>query len=98
LVVAEVALALVLLIGAGLMVRSFFRTQAINVGIDPSSTLTFRVGMPPSQFKSEEAGKFFKALMPQLARIPGVSSSGATTALPAAGNAGLEAMAVDSKP
>src|SRR3954463_10617362 len=72
LVVAEVALALVLLIGAGLMVRSFFRTQAIDIGIDPANTLTFRVGMPPSQFKSEDAAKFFKALMLQLARIPGV--------------------------
>src|SRR3954451_22718047 len=98
LVVAEVALALVLLIGAGLMVRSFFRTQAIDIGIDPANTLTFRVGMPPSQFKSEDAAKFFKALMPQLARIPGVVSSGATTSLPTAGNAGVGAMALDQEP
>jgi putative ABC transport system permease protein len=72
LVVAEVALALVLLAGAGLMVRSFLRTQAIDIGMDPSNTLTFRVGLPPSQFKQEDAGSFFKALMPQLKNIPGV--------------------------
>jgi putative ABC transport system permease protein len=86
LVVAEVALALVLLAGAGLMVRSFLRTQAIDIGVDPSNTLTFRVGLPPSQFKQEEAGRFFKALMPQLKNIPGVVSSGATASLPASGN------------
>src|SRR5438270_704378 len=78
LVVSEVALALVLLTGAGLMVRSFLRTQAIDIGIDPSSTLSFRVGLPPSQYKAEEAGRFFKALMPHLKAIPGVISSGST--------------------
>src|SRR6185295_6379893 len=88
LVVAELALALVLLAGAGLMVRSFLRTQAIDIGVDASSSLTFRVGLPPSQFKEEEAGRFFRALMPNLKRIPGVISAGATTSLPAAGNIG----------
>ena len=98
LVVAEVALALVLLAGAGLMVRSFIRTQAIDVGIDPSSSLTFRVGMPPSQYKSEEAGRFFKALLPNLARIPGVVSVGAISSLPAAGASGVGAIALEGDP
>ena len=47
LVVAEVALALTLLIGAGLMVRSFMALQNADIGIDPKNTLTFRVGLPP---------------------------------------------------
>lgn len=98
LVVAEVALALVLLAGAGLMVRSFLRTQAIDIGIDPSNTLTFRVGMPPSQYKSEQAGRFFTALMPRLRTIPGVISAGATGSLPAAGNIGVGAVAIDAEP
>ncbi|HJT79744.1 MAG TPA: ADOP family duplicated permease, partial [Chthoniobacterales bacterium] len=98
LVVAEVALALVLLAGAGLMVRSFIRTQAIDVGVDPSSTLTFRVGLPPSQYKSEEANRFFKALMPNLARIPGVVSAGAISSLPAAGASGVGAVALPGDP
>jgi putative ABC transport system permease protein len=97
LVVAEVALALVLLAGAGLMVRSFLRTQAIDIGIDPSNTLTFRVGLPPSQFKQEEAGRFFKALMPQLKNIPGVVSSGATASLPAFGNIGTGGMVLEGE-
>jgi putative ABC transport system permease protein len=98
LVVAEVALALVLLAGAGVMVRSFFRTQAIDIGIDPSNTLTFRAGLPPSQFKAEEAGRFFAALMPRLKTIPGVISSGATAALPTSGNVGGSAVAIDGEP
>jgi putative ABC transport system permease protein len=98
LVVAEVALALILLAGAGLMVRSFLRTQAIDIGIDPSNTLTFRVGLPPSQFKAEEAGRFFAALMPRLRTIPGVIASGASGSLPAAGNIGTGAVAIDGEP
>jgi putative ABC transport system permease protein len=98
LVVAEVALALVLLIGAGLMLRSFLKLQATDIGIDPSDTLTFRVGLPPTQFKQEDAGRFFTALMPQIANIPGVESSAATTSLPAAGNIGVSAVILEGEP
>src|SRR5205807_2332343 len=92
LVVAEVAVALVLLVGAGLMLRSFLKLQATDIGVDPSNTLTFRVGLPPTQFKQEAAGRFFTALMPQIASIPGVESSAATTSLPASGNIGVSAV------
>lgn len=98
LVVTEVALALILLIGAGLMMRSFMKLQRTNVGIDPSRTLTFRVGLPPSQYKQEEAGRFFTELMPQLARMPGVESAGATASLPAAGNIGISALVLEGEP
>jgi predicted permease len=98
LVVAEVALALVLLVGAGLMLRSFMKLQSTDVGIDASNTLTFRVGLPPSQFKQEDAGLFFNALMPQLASIAGIESSGATSSLPAAGNVGINAMVLEGEP
>lgn len=98
LVVIEVALALVLLIGAGLMMRSFMKLQRIDVGIDPSQTLTFRVGLPPSQYKDEDAGRFFNELMPQLASLPGVESAGATSSLPAAGNIGMEALVLEGEP
>jgi putative ABC transport system permease protein len=98
LVVAEVALALVLLVGAGLMLRSFLKLQATDIGIDPSRTLTFRVGLPPTQFKQEDAGRFFTALMPQIASIPGVESSAATTSLPASGNIGVSALILEGEP
>src|SRR6266446_6639627 len=98
LVVAEVALALVLLVGAGLMLRSFLKLQATDIGVDPSRTLTFRVGLPPTQFKQEDAGRFFTALMPQIASIPGVESSAATTSLPASGNIGVSALILEGEP
>jgi putative ABC transport system permease protein len=97
LVVAEVALALVLLVGAGLTLRTFLWTQAIDIGMDPSNTLTFRVGLPPSQFKQENAGRFFAALMPHLAGISGVESAGATSSLPAAGNIGTSALVLEGE-
>jgi putative ABC transport system permease protein len=98
LVVAEVALALVLLVGAGLTLRSFLKLQATDIGADPSHTLTFRVGLPPPQFKQEDAGRFFTALMRQVASIPGVESSGATASLPASGNIGVSALVLEGEP
>jgi putative ABC transport system permease protein len=98
LVVTEVALALVLLVGAGLTLRSFLKLKATDIGADPSHTLTFRVGLPPPQFKQEDAGRFFTALMRQVASIPGVESSGATASLPASGNIGVSALVLEGEP
>lgn len=99
LVVAEVALALVLLIGAGLMMRSFLYLQKTDIGADPSRTLTFRVGLPEAQFVDNEAApRFFAQLIPKLAALPGVEAAGATTSLPAAGNIGISAFILDGEP
>jgi len=93
LVVAEVALALILLIGAGLMLRSFMAIQNSDLGIDPKKTLTFRVGLPPVQYPDKQvAGRFFEQLIPKLAGISGVEAAGATTSLPASGNIGTDAV------
>jgi putative ABC transport system permease protein len=99
LVVAEVALALVLLIGAGLMMRSFMYLQKTDIGMDPSRTLTFRVGLPEAQFtEMEVVRRFFAQLIPKLANLPGVESAGATTSLPAAGNIGISAFILEGEP
>jgi len=99
LVVAEVALALVLLIGAGLTMRSFMKLQKIEIGADPSNTLTFRVGLPESQFPEEEApARFFTQLIPKLAVLPGVESAGATSSLPASGDIGVTAFVLEGEP
>jgi putative ABC transport system permease protein len=98
LVVVEVALALVLLVGAGLTLRSFLKLQATEVGVDPSHILTFRVGLPPTQFKKEDAGRFFAALMPRMASIPGVESCAATSSLAASGNVGVSALILEGEP
>jgi putative ABC transport system permease protein len=99
LVIAEVALALVLLIGAGLMMRSFMFLQKTDIGMDPSRTLTFRVGLPEAQFpENETAPRFFEQLIPKLANLPGVESAGATTSLPASGNIGTSAFILEGEP
>ena len=83
LVVAEVAIALILLIGAGLMMRSFVKLQHADLGIDAKNVLTFRVGLPPAQYKDKEVvRRFFDQLIPRLAAIPGVESAGAISSLP----------------
>jgi putative ABC transport system permease protein len=99
LVIAEVALALVLLIGAGLMMRSFMYLQKTDIGMDPSRTLTFRVGLPEAQFPDNEiAARFFELLIPKLASSPGVETAGATTSLPASGNIGTSAFILEGEP
>jgi putative ABC transport system permease protein len=99
LVVAEVALALILLIGAGLMMRSFMKLQKTDIGMDPSRTLTFRVGLPEDQFPDKESpARFFEQLIPKLANLPGVEAAGATTSLPASGNIGVTAFVLEGEP
>lgn len=87
LVVAQVALSAVLLIGAGLFVRSFLKLQSTPTGYDASNVLTFRVGLPPTQFK-DQAGirQFFDQLTPRLRDVPGVIEVGSTSMLPSAGH------------
>ena len=99
LVVAEVALALILLVGAGLTLRSFMKLQRTDIGADPSNTLSFRVGLPAAQFPDKKVvGRFFEQLIPKVAAISGVESAGATTSLPAAGNIGINAVVLEGEP
>ena len=99
LVVAEVALAIVLLIGAGLMMRSFKVLQRTDIGADPSNTLTFRIGLPDTLFPDKEMPRrFFDRLIPKLETIPGVESAGGTTTLPASGNIGLDVLILEGEP
>jgi predicted permease len=89
----------VLLIGAGLMMRSFMYLQKTDIGMDPSRTLTLRVGLPEAQFpENETAARFFEQLIPKLANSPGVESAGATTSLPASGNIGTSAFVLEGEP
>ncbi len=98
LVVAEVAVALVLLIGAGLMIRSFLQYQKTDVGIQQANVLTFRVGLPPAQYKDPKmAADFFKRLIPRLKEVPGVEQAGAITSLPVTG-AGVGAFMLEGDP
>ena len=83
LVIAEVAFTLVLLIGAGLMLRSFLRLNQVDMGFEPKSLLTLRVSLPATKYQNAEQGRtFFDQLLPRLEALPGVESVGAINGLP----------------
>src|SRR5262245_35891897 len=85
LVVTEVALALVLLIGAGLMIRSFRRLIRISPGFTPEGLLTFQINLPDSKYNREQAGRFFQQITQRIGNLPGVKSVGMVTTLPLGG-------------
>lgn len=86
LVVAEMALAVVLLAGAGLLIRSFTRLAAVDPGFRVDPALTFELSLPASRYEQDERQlQFFDQLMPRLRSIPGVQQAGAVLALPLTG-------------
>ena len=84
-VIAEVALAVVLLVGAGLLLRSLANLRAVNPGFDPRNVLTFRVSLPPEKYDPAKVSRFFEQAEARLAAMPGVRSAGAISFLPFAG-------------
>jgi predicted permease len=87
LVVAEVALALTLLVGAGLLVRSSARLSGVDPGFDPNDVLTFSLSLPELEYPSDTAiNAFFDAVIPAIERIPGVQAAGATSVMPFGGS------------
>ncbi|HEX9918199.1 MAG TPA: ABC transporter permease, partial [Pyrinomonadaceae bacterium] len=88
-VVAQVALALVLLIGSTLMIKSFLRLQAVNPGFQTENLLTLRVTLPGSKYPEDnQVVAFHRQTLERLKALPGVSSVGAVSALPFGGNLG----------
>jgi putative ABC transport system permease protein len=83
---AQVALALVLLVASGLMVRSFQKLRAVDPGFNPASTLTFSIGLPESKYETRQtAADVHTRILDLLSALPGVSNASATTCLPLAG-------------
>lgn len=85
LIVAEVALAVVLLTGAGLMTRSFMTLSAVDPGYESESRLIFRVSVPAQAYDTESRVAFFRELEGRLAALPGVRAVGLSTAVPGTG-------------
>ena len=100
LVISEVALSLVLLTGAGLLLRSFARLESVNPGFDSSHLLVLRISLPQSHFPDRESlARFNEALLPKILNLPGVDSAGAVNNLPLSGQiASVDFSLVDRPP
>jgi putative ABC transport system permease protein len=85
LVVAEIAIALVLLIGAGLMLRSFAAMAREDIGFNPRNSLGFQIGLPDEKYPEEKCRIFFDQLLSRLRALPGVAAAGAIHQLPMTG-------------
>ena len=83
LVAGEVAISLVLLVGAGLLIRSFVRLQRVSPGFDPSGVVSMRLGTSGRQFANRDAAvAYYATFGEQLSSVPGVKERGAVSTLP----------------
>ena len=99
LVISEVALSLVLLIGAGLMIRSFWKLQNVNPGFDTSNTLTMSVALTPLRYSEpHQQLTFLDRAIEQIRAVPGVVSVGATTTIPLGGGGSTQPFSIDGRP
>ena len=98
LVMGETALSLLLLAGAGLLMRSFEQILRVDPGFHPDNVLTMRVALPDAQYsKPEQVRGFYGELLDRIQRLPGVQSAGAASLIPLAGQNSSGTIVVDSQ-
>jgi len=98
LIVIEVALALVLLVGAGLMIRSFRHLQEVDPGFDPRNLLTMRLFLPESKYpETKQRRAFFEQVLQRIEELPGVQGVGTSTWIPTLGG-GDTYFTIEGKP
>jgi predicted permease len=99
LVVVQVAFALVLLVGAGLLMRSLQQLFAVPSGFDAANVLTLQVQTAGRRFRDPEpTNQFFSQVLDAVRRVPGVSTAGVTTQLPLSGDDDMWGVLFDSAP
>ena len=83
---AEIGLALILLAGAGLLIRSFARLIAVDAGFDAARTVTMSISLPGTRYEQpRQRTQFFERLLDRLGALPGVEAAGAVSFVPLAG-------------
>ena len=97
LVVGEVALAMTLLIAAGLMVRSVERQMHVEVGFEPADVTVARITLPAERYTPPERMQFVQRLTEQLRQIPGVATAAVATSLPFTGSASAANLMVEGQ-
>jgi predicted permease len=99
LVVGQVAMALVLLVGAGLLLKSLARLGRVDAGFDPRGVMTASVQLPENQYNTEEKqAAFYRAVNEKLAALPGVSSAAVVEALPFTGFDPSSSFSIEGRP
>ncbi|MBS1791405.1 MAG: ABC transporter permease [Acidobacteria bacterium] len=99
LVVAEIALALVLLIGAGLLIRSFWRLQGVDTGFNAQNVMTMRVALPGRRYTQDpQRINFFTEAVARMQSLPGVESAGVINFLPFAGPGAGTGFEIEGQP
>ena len=98
-VVAEIALSLVLMAGAGLLLESFRRLLSVDPGFDPRDVLTFAVSLPGTRYpRPDQRDRFFAELLDRVRALPGVASAAAVTPLPLGGDDIATRFIVEGRP
>jgi predicted permease len=99
LVISEVALALILLTGSGLLLNSFFRLSNVPPGINPHNALTMQVTLPDKKYPDgQRRAAFFERALERIGILPGVEAAGEIGNLPLAGNAAMTSFSVIGRP
>ncbi|HYX41064.1 MAG TPA: ABC transporter permease, partial [Pyrinomonadaceae bacterium] len=98
LVVSEVVLVFMLLIAAGLMLKSFRRLQAVAAGFDPQHVLTARVTLPASSYSPQRKLLFYRQLVERLSQSPGVQAAAVIRDLPLSGTDPRYSIAIEGRP
>jgi putative ABC transport system permease protein len=99
LVVSEIAMSLVLLVGAGLMIQSFLRLRRVNIGLNPKNVLTATLSLPRAKYTdNDQRAAFFKQLVERLRTLPGVEAASATRTLPLGGSNWGRGLTVEGYP
>ena len=97
LIVSEIAISLLLLVCAGLMIKSFVRLQNVNPGFDANNLLTMQISLP-STYENQQATAFYTQLQERINAVPGVRSSSLISRLPLAGDRATASVVVEGRP
>ena len=98
LIVAEVSLAVLLLVGSGLLVKSLLRLQQTNPGIAANQVTSVEIDLSPTSYSEpERASEFYRQLVAQVESLPGVQSASFSTRQPLSGSAGSDPFAIEGR-
>jgi putative ABC transport system permease protein len=98
LVISELAVAVVLLVGAGLLIQSLWRLQHVDSGLNPQNVLTFNVVVPEVRYPADKQWQFYKDLQSRIATLPGVQSASSVFPLPLSGDRFSISFKIDGRP